>query len=162
MPWNAANAIRSVLVTDVRSARESKALGSPSASRDLFPHLPREDLEDAFLTALGNDARLPAPWLLGHLADETLQQMTSRLTHLKQECGCKAGAWCLLLGLVVPVVLAMLLGSFVGIVGLATLCIISAITFSFTGKVVAIVVSRVRWHQERDRLLRELRNSEFP
>jgi hypothetical protein len=150
------------LATRSASSRPSRAQagqaeqGSHPPGRDQA--LSRDQAEAAFLHAVrGGDlaARLSQ---VRAVEDAELFRLTCRLQRLRSECGCKVGAWTMTAALIAAPVVAVIHGASgpVGVLLLVLLSAVSVIGAAVAGKVLTIVVYRLRWRIECNQVLRHL------
>jgi len=90
--------------------------------------------------------------------DAELFRLTCRLQRLRSECGCKVGAWTMTAALIAAPVVAVIHGASgpVGVLLLVLLSAVSVIGAAVAGKVLTIVVYRLRWRIECNQVLRHL------
>lgn len=123
-----------------------------------YQALPRDQAEAAFLDVARGGRPAPRIGQVRALDDAELLVMTRRLQRLRSECGCRVGAWSMTVALLVAPVVAAIHGTSgaVGVLVLALLSAASVIGAAVAGKVITIVVYRLRWRVERNQVLRQL------
>ncbi len=129
-----------------------------SAIQPTSPWPSREQAEAAFLDAVRGGQPAPRVSQVRALDDAELTRVVGRLQRLRSECGCKAGAWSMTAALVAAPVLAASHGAsgLAGALVLALLCAASVAGAAVAGKVITIAAYRLRWHIERNQVLRQL------
>jgi hypothetical protein len=95
---------------------------------------------------------------LARLDDADLVTISTRLIRFHQACGCSTGAACMLATLLLGSLLAVRRGATTLGEGIALSATVLGwgLVAAAVGKVTGIVVSRMRWYLERDRLFRRL------
>jgi hypothetical protein len=114
--------------------------------------------EIAFLDAVRGGKPTPHIRQVRAMDDAELMRLTHRLQRLRSECGCKVGAWSMTAAFIAAPVVAAIHGASgpVGVLVLALLSLASVIGAAAAGKVITIVVYRLRWRIERNRTIRQL------
>ncbi len=129
-----------------------------TSPRDPALEVVRAELEAHLLASLRSRGSSLVPAQLNALDDTALAATSARLVRLRQACGCSEGAACMIAALLLGALLAVRRGATSlgeGIVLGATVLGWSLVAAA-VGKVAGILVSRVQWHLERDRLFRRL------
>lgn len=117
----------------------------------------RAELETRLLASVRALDAAPAVDL-ARLDDSDLATSADRLTRLRQACGCAAGAFCMTAALIIGSVLAVHSGAtdLVEALVLGIKVLGWSLLAAIVGKIAGLLVARLRWQLERDRLMRQL------
>jgi hypothetical protein len=115
----------------------------------------RRDLEATFLKAIGGHGQHLLNEQIRSINEADLKRLTHRLTRLRDRCGCATGAWFAVIAAVASAVVAVVHGASdaADVVVLIAMCMGCVVLAGAVGKVLALLIHRIRWRIERHRIM---------